>query len=398
VTPTLSIPGSAAPCRRKVLGSAVSRLALGSLAAVSLAAAAWLAPATASAQQAAASKVLNINNWADYIGPDVIKNFEKETGIKVKYDATIESNETLHAKLVAGRTGYDIVVPGAHFAAKQIPAGIFQPLNRDLIPNWKNLDPAILAKMAESDPGNRHLVNWMWGFVTVGINEEKVKEVLGSTPMPANPLDLIFKPEYSSKLKSCGIHILDSASEVVPVAMIYAGKDGFSANPKDYDAARQVLMAARPNVTRIFSPGPINDLASGAICVSLGYSGDFNIANARAKEAKKTFTIKPLIPPAGATMFLDSMAIPKDARNVANAHAFINYILRPEVHASLTNTVFYGNPNAASKQFVKPELASNPTIFPPESEIKKMTVMRDLPNEARRVQTRVFTDFKANRK
>lgn len=384
---------SSAPARR----SALAGLTLGALA---LAASALL-PTAAQAQAAAApagSKVLNINNWADYIGPDVIRNFERETGIKVKYDATIESNETLHAKLVAGRTGYDIVVPGAHFAAKQIPAGIFQPLNRELLPNWKNLDPAILAKMAEADPGNKFLVNWMWGFVTVGINEEKVKEVLGSTPMPANPLDLVFKPEFSSKLKSCGIHVLDSASEVVPVAMIYAGKDGFSTNPKDYDAARQVLMAARPNVTRIFSPGPINDMASGSICVSLGYSGDFNIANQRAKEAKKPFTIKPLIPPSGATMFLDSMAIPKDAKNVANAHAFINYILRPEVHASLTNTVFYGNPNAASKQFVKPELAGNPTIFPPEAEIRKLAVMKDLPNDARRVQTRVFTDFKANRK
>lgn len=402
--PAAPAPRSAVPERRR-------SLAVLSLAAAGLVAALATTPATVAAQTAAAPRpaaapapapgskgTLNILNWADYIGPEVIANFEKETGIKVKYDATIESNETLHARLVAGRTGYDIVVPGAHFAAKQITAGIFQPLNRDLIPNWKNLDPAILAKMAESDPGNRHLVNWMWGFVTVGINEQKVKEVLGAMPMPENPLDLIFKPEYASKLKSCGIHILDSASEVVPVAMIYAGKDGFSTNAKDYDAARQVLMAARPNVTRIFSPGPINDLASGSICVSLGYSGDFNIANQRAKEAKKTFTIRPLIPPRGAAMFLDSMAIPKDAKNAANAHAFINYILRPEVHASLTNTVFYGNPNAASKQFVKPELASNPTIFPSAADIQKMAVMRDIPNDARRVQTRVFTDFKANRK
>lgn len=350
------------------------------------------------AQPAQGGRVLNVNNWADYIGPDVIKNFEKETGIKVRYDANVESNETLHARLVAGRTGYDIVVPGAHFAAKQIQGGLLQPLNRELIPNWKNLDPAILEKLAQSDPGNRHLVNWMWGFVTVGINEQKVRETLGSTPMPANPLDLIFKPEYASKLKACGIHILDSASEVVPVAMLYAGKDGFSANVKDYDAARQVLTTARPNVTRIFSPGPINDLAAGSICVSLGYSGDFNIANQRAKEAGKTFTIRPLIPPRGATMFLDSMGIPKDAKNVAEAHAFINYILRPEVHAALTNEVFYGNPNVASKSFVKPELASNPTIFPPPAEIAKMAVMRDLPNDVRRVQTRVFTDFKANRK
>ena len=357
-----------------------------------------LAQAAQPAAQGKANRVLNINNWADYIGPDVIKNFEKETGIKVRYDATIESNETLHAKLVAGKTGYDIVVPGAHFAAKQIKGNLFLPLDRNQIPNWKNLDPAILEKLAQSDPGNRHLVNWMWGFVTVGINEEKVKAALGSTPMPANPLDLVFKPEYASKLKSCGIHVLDSASEVVPVAMLYAGKDGFSTNAKDYDAARQVLAAARPNVTRIFSPGPINDLAAGKLCVSLGYSGDFNIANQRAKEAKQPFTIKPLIPPRGATMFLDSMAIPKDAKNVAEAHAFINYILRPEVHAALTNTVFYGNPNSASKAHVKPELANNPTIFPPAAEIAKMAVMRDLPNDVRRVSTRVFTDFKAGKR
>jgi len=373
------------------------RLCSATLAAAVLSGALSLAASSVLAQATGGKRTLNVNNWADYIGPDVIANFEKETGIKVRYDATVESNETLHAKLVAGRTGYDIVVPGAHFAAKQITAGIFQPLQRDLIPNWKNLDPAILAKMAESDPGNKHLVNWMWGFVTVGINEEAVKQALGSTPMPANPLDLIFKPEYASKLKGCGIHILDSASEVVPVAMIYAGKDGFSTKVADYDAARKVLMTARPYVTRIFSPGPINDMAQGLICVSLGYSGDFNSANQRAKEAGQKFSIKPLIPPKGATMFLDSMAIPKDAKNVAEAHAFINYILRPEVHATLTNEVFYGNPNAASKQYVKPELASNPTIFPPESDIKKMTVMRDLPNDARRVQTRVFTDFKANR-
>jgi len=160
----------------------------------------------------------------------------------------------------------------------------------------------------------------------------------------------------------------------------------------------EVLAAARPHVTRIFSPGPINDLAAGTLCVSLGYSGDFNIANQRAREAGQKFTIRALVPPRGATMFLDSMAIPKDAKNVAEAHAFINYILRPEVHAALTNTVFYGNPNAASKAHVKPELASNPAIFPPASDIASMAVMRDLPNDARRVQTRVFTDFKASRK
>ncbi len=347
--------------------------------------------------QAQESKVLNVLNWADYIGPDTIAKFEKETGIKVKYD-TFDSNETLHARLVAGKTGYDVVVPSSHFAKKQIEAGLFQPLDRAQLPNWKNLDAGLLAKLAESDPGNKFLVTWLWSFVTVGINVDKVKAALGSTPMPENPLDLIFKPELASKVKKCGVHVLDSASEVIPVAMIYAGKDGYSSNAKDYEAAAAVLKAARPNITRISSPGPINDLAQGQICVSLGYAGDFNIARQRAAEGKTGQNIQALIPPRGATLFFDTMAIPKDAKNVKNAHAFINFIMKPEIHAALTNQVFYGNPNSASKPFVKPELAANPVIFPPTSEIQKMAMPKALDNAARRVQTRTFTNFKANLK
>lgn len=377
------------------LTSRLRRSALG-LAAVSALSALSLAAFAPAAHAQAASKELNILNWADYIAPDTIANFEKETGIKVRYD-NFDSNETLYARLVAGKTGYDIVVPGAHFAKKLIEAGIFLPLDRAQLPNWKNLDPTLLEKLAEADPGNKHLVDWMWGFVTVGINPDKVKAALGSTPMPANPLDLIFKPEYASKLKGCGIHVLDSASEVVPVAMLYAGKDGFSTNAKDYDAAREVLMKARPNITRINSPGPINDYANGSICVSLGYSGDFLIANQRAAEGKTGQKFTALIPPRGATLFFDTMAIPKDAKNVANAHRFIDYILRPQVHASLTNTVFYGNPNAASKPFVKPEIANNPIVFPSAEDLKKMTMPQALPNDIRRVQTRVFTSFKAGK-
>jgi putrescine transport system substrate-binding protein len=356
--------------------------------------AAGLAAFAGAAAAQAEPKVLNILNWADYIGPDTIKQFEKETGIKVRYD-TFDSNETLHARLVAGRTGYDIVVPSSHFAKKQIDAGLFLPLDRSLLPNWKNLDPGLLEKLAESDPGNKHLVTWLWSFVTVGINVDKVKAALGSTPMPENPLDLIFKPELASKVKSCGIHVLDSASEVIPVAMIYAGKDGYSSNAADYAAAAAVLRAARPHITRISSPGPINDLAQGQICVSLGYAGDFNIARDRAAEGKTGQNIQALIPPRGATLFFDTMAIPKDARHPKNAHAFINFIMRPEIHAQLTNQVFYGNPNAASKPFVKPELANNPIIFPPPADIKKMAMPRALDNAARRIQTRTFTNFKS---
>ncbi len=356
-----------------------------------------LATSTAAMAQAAEPKVLNVLNWADYIGPDTIAKFEKETGIKVRYD-TFDSNETLHARLVAGKTGYDVVVPSSHFAKRQIEAGLFLPLDRAQLPNWKNLDPALLDKLGESDPGNKHLVTWLWSFVTIGINADKVKAALGTTPMPANPLDLIFKPELAAKVKSCGIHVLDSASEVIPVAMIYAGKDGYSSNAKDYEAAAAVLKAARPFVTRISSPGPINDLAQGQICVSLGYAGDFNIAAGRATEGKTGQKIQALIPPAGATLFFDAMAIPKDAKHPKNAHAFINFIMKPEIHAALTNQVFYGNPNSASKPFVKPELAANPVIFPPAAELKKMAMPKALDNNARRLQTRTFTNFKANTK
>jgi putrescine transport system substrate-binding protein len=365
---------------------------LPSLLALALAAAAGSALA-----QAAEPKVLNVYNWSDYIAEDTIKNFEKETGIKVRYD-NYDNNEILHAKLVAGKTGYDIVVPSAHFAKTQIEGGLFQKLDKSLLPNWKNLDPAVLEQMAKVDPGNQYLVNWMWGYVTVGINAGKVKAALGATPLPANPWDLIFKPDYASKLKGCGVNLLDSASEVLPVAMIYAGKDPYSKNAKDYDAARDVLKAARPFVTRFSSSGYINELANGSLCVVMGYSGDINIARARAIETKTGQDIQALIPPSGATLFFDSMAIPKDAKNVKNAHLFIDYIMRPEVHASLTNKVFYANPNAASKKFVKKDVAENPTIFLSAADMKKLTPPDAVPQDIRRVQTRVFTSFKAGAK
>jgi putrescine transport system substrate-binding protein len=358
---------------------------------------ALLAASFAASAQNAEPKELNIYNWSDYIADDTIKNFEKETGIKVRYD-NYDNNEILHAKLVAGKTGYDIVVPGAHFAKSQIEGGLFQKLDRGQLPNWKNLDPALLEQMAQVDPGNQYLVDWLWGYVTVGINVGKVKAALGATPMPANPWDLIFKPEVAAKLKGCGVNLLDSASEVLPVAMIYAGKDPYSKNAKDYDAARDVLMKARPSVTRFSSSGYINEMATGALCVVMGYSGDINIARQRAIDTKSGQDIQALIPPTGATLFFDSMAIPKDAPHPKNAHLFINYILRPEVHAGLSNKVYYANPNAASKKLVKKEVADNTTIFLSPADLKKMAAPDAVPQEIRRVQTRIFTAFRAGAK
>jgi putrescine transport system substrate-binding protein len=369
---------------------------LRSLLGLAMATAAWAAHAQALAQ-ATEPKVLNIYNWSDYIAEDTIKNFEKETGIKVRYD-NYDNNEILQAKLVAGKTGYDIVVPSAHFAKAQIQAKLFQKLDRAQLSNYGNLDPVLQDKLAGVDPGNEHLVTWMWGYVTLGFNADKVKAALGALALPANPWDLIFKPEYASKLKGCGINLLDSASEVLPVAMIYAGKEPYSKNPKDYDAARDVLTAARPFVTRFSSSGYINDLAAGQLCVVMGYSGDINIARQRAIDNKSGQDIRAIVPNTGGTLFFDTMAIPADAKNVKNAHLFINYILRPEVHASLSNKVFYANPNVASKKFVTKSVADNPSIFLSAADIKKMATPDAVPQDIRRVQTRLFTTFKASAK
>ena len=338
-------------------------------------------------------KILNIYNWSDYIAEDTIKNFEKETGIKVRYD-NFDNNEIVHAKLVAGKTGYDIVVPSSNWAKLQIDGGLLRKLDKSQIPNLKNLDPAVQAQLARMDPGNEYMVNWLWGFTTVGINVDKVKAALGSMPMPDNAWDLVFKPEYISKMKGCGVAFLDSATEIVPAALHYLGKPSFSKNPSDYVGAANLLKSVRPHVTLFSSSGYINDMASGSICLALGWSGDMNIARQRAIEGKTGQNIQALIPKTGGLLFFDSMVIPADSQRPGNAHKFINYMLRPEVSASLTNKVFYANPTLASKPFVKPEVASNPTVFLPPADLKNMVAPDSLSNDLRRLMTRTYTSFK----
>ena len=349
---------------------------------------------------AADPKVLNIYNWSDYIADDTIKNFEKETGIKVRYD-NYDNNEVLHAKLVAGKTGYDIVVPGSHFAKTQIEGGLLQKLDRSKLTNWGNLDKGLLEQLAKLDPGNQYLVDWMWGYVTVGINVNKVKAALGDMPMPENAWSLLFDPKYVSKLKGCGVSVLDSASEVLPAALLYAGKPPYSREVADYAQAAKLLKTIRPFVTRFSSSGYIEEMVSGATCLVMGFSGDINIARSRAEEAKKKpkvpVVIEALVPKTGATLFFDTMAIPRDAKNVENAHLFINYILRPEVHASLTNKVFYANPNAASLKFVKKEVAENKSIFLDAAATKTMVAPDALPQDIRKIQTRTFSNFKTGK-
>ena len=364
--------------------------ALLSLASVAAAASLLFAgPARAQEEE----KVLNVYNWSDYIADDTIANFEKETGIKVRYDV-FDSNEILHAKLVAGKTGYDIVVPSSYWAKIQADGGLLRKLDKAQLPNLKNMDPVIQAQLAVLDPGNQFLVNWLWGYTTVGINVDKVKAALGSTPMPENAWDLVFKPEYVSKLKSCGVSFLDSPTDIIPAALHYLGKPAFSRNVADFQGVGPLLKAVRPSVTLFSSSGYINDMASGSICVALGWSGDINIAKQRAIEGKTGQNIQALIPKTGGVLFFDTMAIPADAPHPGNALKWINYIMRPEVAASLTNKVFYANPNKESKKFVKPEVANNPTVFISDAEMKKMAVPDALTNDIRRTMTRLYTTFK----
>ena len=347
----------------------------------------------ASSAQAQEEKVLNVYNWSDYIAVDTIQNFEKETGIKVRYD-TYDNNEILHAKLVAGKTGYDVVVPSSTFARLQIDGGLLTKLDKAQLPNLKNLDPDIQAQIANIDPGNEHLVNWLWGYTTIGINTAKVKAALGSEPMPDNVWELFFNPKYISKLKTCGVSVLDSATEVLPAALHYLGKNPFSKSAADYQAAGALLKSVRPYVTLFSSSGYINDMAGGSICMALGWNGDINIARKRAIEGKTGQDIVAFVPKNGGILFFDMMAIPVDAAHPKNAHAFINYIMRPEVHAALTNKVFYANPNKESRKFIIADVANNPSVFPTSAEMAKMVAPQALSNDVRRLATRTYTGFK----
>lgn len=354
-----------------------------------------VAAAPAADETPAEPKLLNIYNWPDYIPEGMIAAFEKETGIKVNYD-TFETNEALQAKLVAGNTGYDIVVPGSTFAQPQIGAGFFQPLDRSKIPNYKNLDGSVMEVLLEADPGNQHLVPWAWSFTTVGINKTKVEQALGGMAMPENAWDLVFNPEYTSKLKSCGIAYLDSPTEIIPVALHYIGKDAYSNDPADYRLATEMLAKVRQDI-RIFSSTMIDDIAGGKACVSIGWAGDINIAAERAAENRSTDVIEAMLPSTGALSFFDTIAITADARHPGNAHAFIDFFLKPENGAAMANEMSYNAGNKASESLVLPEISANKTIFVEAAYMPKMIPPASWTNEAREAMANAYNRFKLGR-
>jgi putrescine transport system substrate-binding protein len=350
---------------------------------------------SSSIANAAAEKVLNINNWAEYIGENTIKNFEAETGIKVHYD-NFDSNEILLAKVIAGKTGYDIIIPSSDFGRIMIDGQKVQKLDRKKLSNWKNLNPAVMQQMAKLDPENQYMVPWLGGSVSVGYNVNKVKAALGSTPIPANPYELVFNPTYTSKLKKCGISMLDSASDVFPSALIYVGKSAFSNNAADYKLASTMLQKVRQDIKLFSYNDYISDLATGNLCVALGYGSDFNNATLQAKEAGNGIRIESPLPPNGMQFGFESMMIPIDAPHPENALIWINYILRPQVQAEITNDTMFTSPNLAARQYINPDVLANKIAFPPDAYLSsKAQFYQVRSNATRRLMTRAFTKLKS---
>jgi len=348
--------------------------------------------ATGGLTTGAAAEELHFYNWSDYIAEDTIPNFEAKTGIDVTYDV-YDSNEVLEAKLLAGNTGYDLVVPTGVFMERQVMAGVFQPLDKDKIPNLKNLNPQLMAYLAQLDPGNEHAAIFMWGTTGIGMNVDMVKERLGEDA-PLDSYDILFKPEYLSKLADCGVHVLDAPTELLPIALHYLGKDPTSGNPEDFKAVEELLMPIRPYITKFHSSEYVNALANGDICLALGWSGDVLQAADRADEADNGVKVTYVIPKEGSLLWFDTLAIPTDAPNPDAAHAMINYLLDPEVSASISNYVTYANGNDASKPFLDEDILNDTRIYPPDEVMQKLFPDRASTQVVDRLRTRLWNRFK----
>jgi putrescine transport system substrate-binding protein len=342
-------------------------------------------------EAAAEDKVLNVYNWSDYIEASVIEGFTKETGIKVQYDV-FDSNEMLETKLLAGNTGYDIVVPSASFLYRQLQAGVHQTLDKSQLPNLVNVDSDIAKRLEAFDPGNQYSVNYMWGTSGVGYNVKKIAERMKDAPVDS--FAMFYDPKVVSKFADCGVSLLDAPGEVLGTVLIWLGKDANSEKPEDLAAAEAVLKAVRPYIKNFHSSNYIEQLANGEICLALGWSGDVLQAKTRAVDAKNGVEIDYRIPKEGAVMFFDQLAIPKDAKHPKNAHLFINYLLRPEIAAKNSSYISFANANKASTPMIDAGVTGNPNVYPPPELMAKL--VPDMPEspEFSRLLNRTWTTVK----
>lgn len=340
----------------------------------------------------AADRELKVYNWFDYITPETLTKFKQDSGIKLTYDI-FDTNEALEAKLLTGNSGYDLVVPSNVFLAKQVEAGVFQKLDRSKLPNWQHLDPQLMKLIEANDPGNQYAVPYMYGTVLIGFNPDKVKAALGDNA-PVDSWDLIFKEENIAKLKDCGVALLDSPSEILPLALHYLGLPPNSTEPGDYAKAEQLLSKIRPHVRYFHSSKYMSDIANGEICVAVGYSGSFSQAANNAKQANNGVTVDMRLPKEGAPIWFDMMAIPKDAKNIDEAHAFINYLLQPQVIAPISDFVGYPNPNKDATALVAESIRNNPNLYPTAEAMQKLYTLEPLPRAAERARTRAWSKIK----
>ncbi len=343
--------------------------------------------------QAAEDSVVNVFNWSDYIADDVIARFTEETGIKVRYDV-FDSNEMLEGKLLAGHSGYDLVVPSDYALSKLLEAGALQPLDKAALPNLANLDPAMMKRAAVHDPGNAYGVIYMWGTAGLGFNREMVTAALGADA-PVDSFALLFDPQYASKLENCGITMLDSAPWVLSAALNYLGLDPNSEDPSDLDRAKALLMGVRPFIRRFDSSGYIEALANGDICLAYGYSGDIFQAQGRAEEAENGVSVDYVIPKEGTQVAFDLLAIPEDAPHVANALAFIDFLSRPDIAAMNTNYVWYANANTKATPLVDPDIRDDPAIYPTPEVMARLYTRAPLTAQGERTLTRLWTRIKS---
>ncbi len=343
----------------------------------------------------AQDRVINVYNWSDYIDPAVLEDFTKQTGIKVQYD-TFDANETLETKLLAGRSGYDIVVPSAYFLERQIKAGVFQKIDKTRLNNLGNIWPEIANRLAVYDPGNQYAVNYMWGTTGIGFNVKAMRERLGPNGK-IDSWDFVFKPQNLAKFKDCGITMLDSSDDIMPAALHYLGLNPNSTDERELQRAADLLLKVRPLVRKFHSSEYLNALASGEICFVIGWSGDIKQAQKRAAEVKNGVEIGYAIPKEGAQMFFDNLAIPKDAAHVAEAHAFIDFLLKPEVAAKNSNLVAYANGNLASQKYIDKAVFDDPSVYPDPTTMKLLYTVSARDQKSQRVVTRLWTKIKTGR-
>ncbi len=342
----------------------------------------------------AQQRVLNVYNWSDYVDPDVLAEFTKRTGIKLRYD-TFDTNDMLEAKLLAGRSGYDVVAPTGYFLERQIKAKIFQPLDKSKLPNLVHLWPEISQRLAKYDPGNVHAVNYMWGTTGIGYNVAKAREVMGGDAVDS--WDVAFNAQKLGRFKGCGVHMLDSADDILTAVMKYLGLDPNSTREADFQKAADHLMKLRPLVRKFHASEYLNALATGEICFAVGFSGDVKQAQKRAQEAKSGIEIAYAIPKEGAQLWFDNLAIPRDAKNVVEAHEFINFLQIPEIAAKNSNFISYANGNLASQKFIDKEVLEDRTVYPDAEMMKKLYTLNAHDAATTRVLNRFWTRIKTGR-